>query len=197
MKKYLFVTFVILIMTGVASMGQTHRLWVGAGGFFQGGRLNEADPGTAISLQYGFEKSIGENWAIMPVVGYEELSEGFFRSAKDGEDLDNLCNVNVSLNAVYKLNSPGFVTSIGFGPQVSFDTKRERFFIDSNPADPMNKINKFKKNDIGIKAFVMFNTGSRFFWGVQTYIGLKNIRSSAMEGSARVRSVSLILGIKL
>lgn len=196
MKK-IIIAFVFILITGVASMGQTHRLWIGAGGFFQGGSMNEADPGVAISAQYGFEKSLSGKWAIMPGIGYEELSEGFFDSSKDGVNRDDFSNVNVFLSAVYKLPSSGFMTRIGVGPQVSIDTRREKFYIDSNPEDPMNNLSKFKKTDVGLKAFVMFDTGKRFFWGAQAFIGLKDIRSSAVAGSAKVRTVALIVGIKL
>ena len=117
-----------------------------------------------------------------------------------GGDPDGLSLADVFMIGRYSLPAGRSTAVFGLGPQVSFVTSNDTYYIDADPNDPIDGKTKFKKADIGIQPSAYLEFGRHWEVGIEGCVGLRNMMIQYPEykrtGSIRMQTFIVNLGFR-
>ena len=184
MKKLLLISVALLAFMSASAQenpgGKKLQNYIqfGAGAFTEAGYgFWEVNPGAVLRMSYGLDIMLDDKWSVMPGLGSIIQMGPVTAFYSDGGDPDGMCMADVFCVARYHFQSgDGINTIVGIGPQVSFMTLKDKYFVDADPWEPISGKPKFKDWDIGLQPSVVFLTRKHFHWGFEANFGLRNMR---------------------
>lgn len=132
-------------------------------------------PGRVWRISYGLDIRMGERWSLMPGAGLRAQTASLLGLFAIGADIDVMAAADAFCVLRYHIPVGEDQIIIGLGPDVSYMSKGT-YYIDADPADPRNKLQKFYRFDYGIQPSVTFRTGRHWQWGLEANFGLRNMR---------------------
>ncbi len=153
-----------------------NHIMIGAGLFGErGNNASDIFPGAVLRLSYGLDVKLSDKWSLMPGAGIRtQIGEiNHFRWV--GGDPDIMDMADFFCQARYHFVSANTRVVIGLGPQISYMVSPDTYYIDADPDDQRNGKEKFKQWDIGLQPKIVFQTGKHWQWGLEAYIGLRNM----------------------
>ena len=170
------------------------------GGLFSesGSMAHDVFPGVILRFSYGLDIKINNDWSIMPGAGIRSQVGEVNHLGWIGGDPDTMGMADFYCQARYHLQADGTWMSIGLGPQISYMTEPDTYYIDADPNDPLNGKEKFTRWSFSIFPSITFLEGKHFQWGFEGNIGLSNSMKQYPQlkrtGSIRFQYIALTCG---
>ena len=189
-----------ILLTGTGARAQENaggkrlesNIQIGTGLFAETGQWGREEfPGAVLRLSYGLDVWLSEKWSVMPGAGIRAQMGQINHIGWVGGDPDGMSMADLFCQARYHFDADGTKMVVGFGPQLSFMTSTDRYYVDADPGDPLNHKEKFKRCDIALQPSVVFQTGKHFQWGFEASLGLRNMMRQYPEYN-RTGSIHLI-----
>ena len=131
-------------------------------------------PGLATELSLGLDIRIDDKWSVMPQIGHNamfgdalHLFLGYI-----GEDFDVYSFYNATILGRYWFKDD---LAIGVGPAIYLTNGNDTYYIDADPSDPRNGLEKIKPWDFGIRAVLTKDCGKHWRIGALSNVGLRNM----------------------
>lgn len=155
--------------------------------------------GLVSKLGYGLNYYFTEKISTMVGVVWHGHSESLLNTNMDGGDFDDFDFLDFPLifQGHYETLGKGKVM-LGVGPVFSFCVGNDDYYIDSDPNDPLNGMEKIKNFNWSIMPCIAYEL-KHFRIGMDVNIGLRNIRhtnNGLCDGSKRIHDVCLTVGAK-
>ncbi len=208
MKRYLLV-IALALLSGGASWAQDNiagkrlesNLMIGAGLFGEtGNHARDVFPGAVLRLSYGLDIRMGDRWSVMPGAGIRTQAGEINHIGWVGGDPDVMSMADVFCQARYHVESEGARMVIGIGPQLSFMTVPDTYYVDADPNDPRDGKEKFKKMDVALQPGIAFLCGKHWQWGIEASIGIRNMLKQYPEydvsGNVRLHNLMVVCGFR-
>jgi len=175
------------------------HLRAGMGPFLESGTYKD-NMGLAVRLSAGVEMKLAENWSVLAGAGIREQISDIAHFLWVGSDPDGLGGVDVHLAARYRINAGNSAFILGLGPQVTFVTEHDTYYVDHDPNDPIDGQRKFLPTDYGIQPSIYYELGKHWEFGVEGCIGLRNMRIQYPEhhrtGTTRMHTILFVAGFR-
>ncbi|MBQ8071287.1 MAG: hypothetical protein IJ202_10605 [Bacteroidales bacterium] len=201
--KILFSAALALTLAGASSAQEkkySAHIRVGTGLFTETGSMSPYDPGMASRLSAGVERTLGSGWSAMIGGGIRSQLADIAHFGWTGGDPDGLSLADVYFIGRYSLPAGRSTAVFGLGPQVSFVTSNDTYYIDADPNDPVAGKTKFRKADIGIQPSAYLEFGKHWEVGIEGCIGLRNMMIQYPEygrtGSIRMQTFIVNVGFR-
>ena len=171
-----------------------------AGGLFSesGSMAKDVFPGALLRFSYGLDIKLNNDWSIMPGAGIRGQVGEINHLGWDGVNPDVMEMADFYCQARYHQQADGTRMIIGLGPQISYITEPDTYYIDADPSDPLNGKEKFTRWSFSLLPSITFLQGKHFLWGFEASIGLSNSMKQYPElgriGAIRFQSVALNCG---
>lgn len=171
-----------------------------AGGLFSesGSMAKDVFPGALLRFSYGLDIKLNNDWSIMPGAGIRGQVGEINHLGWDGVNPDVMEMADFYCQARYHQQADGTRMIIGLGPQISYMTEPDTYYIDADPSDPLNGKEKFTRWSFSLLPSITFLQGKHFHWGFEASIGLSNSMKQYPElgriGAIRFQSVALTCG---
>ena len=181
--KRLIVTLALLAMSICLVSAQENTSWkrlenniiLGGGLFLESGSQSYGNnPGAVLRVSYGLDVRLQEKWSIMPGAGLRAQLGDIRHFPSKGGDPDGMAMADVFIVGRYHIASGKSRIVLGLGPALSYMVMPDKYYIDADPSDPLNKKEKFHRFDLGFQPSVTFRHGKHFQWGFEGSIGLLN-----------------------
>jgi len=208
MNKRFFFIIALLFLSFATASAQGNRLsdkrlqnsFQIAGGLFSesGSMANDVFPGAILRFSYGLDIRLDDNWSIMPGAGIRGQVAEIHHLGWVGGDPDAMEMADLFCQVRNHLEADGTRMIIGQGPQISYMTEPDTYYIDADPNDPLNRKEKFTRWSFSIFPSITFLQGKHFQWGLEGNIGLSNSMKQYPElkrtGSIRFQYIALTCG---
>jgi hypothetical protein len=198
MKRKLITLAFLLISLSIAAQDERVKKWehfvyVGAGVFIENAQQHEK--GFSAKIGYGLSYRFAPVFSVMAGVAYHTLGINLFEDAKEGADDDFFEFIDIPLVAQYRLPCRTGQWMLGLGPVLSIATRRDHYYVDADPTDPLNGKAKIKPIGIGLQPSTMYQW-KHLRAGVEADIGLRDMRISYGHrlGSLHLHDVNFVLG---
>jgi len=147
-----------------------------AGGLFaeSGDCADDVFPGGVLRFSYGLDVRLNDKWSVMPGAGIRGQFGELNHIGWDGGDPDSMEMADFFCQARYHFESEGIRMVVGLGPQFSYMTGMDTYYVDADPNDPINGKDKFTRWSISALPSISFLHGKHFQWGFEASIGLSN-----------------------
>ena len=175
-----------------------HNLQFGLGTFVYGGNFLELvrTGHLAGRLSYGPDIYLSEQWSVMPEVGGKFFFQGLFALGAVGADFDTFSYLDFTVSARYHFEN-GMI--LGLGPMLSYTWTPDRYYIDADPSDPLNRKAKNTPLNLSLRPTLTFATAGRWRFGVEAEIGLLNVMVQYPEynrtGKCHIHAVRLFTAL--
>ena len=207
MKKYkmTLILTVCAIAMHVPSMAQSVKkltpvVEMGAGLSIENkSGYGETVYGLATMISVGLDIRVDEKWSIMPSVGHNTMFGDAIQlfSGAIGSDFDVFDFFNAAI--LGRLHSDGGIT-IGFGPVAFLRAHHSTYYIDWDPDDPRNGLEKIKPWDLGLRATFDKELSRHWTLGAQFNAGLRNMMiqypSAGISGTMHLFSLTFTAGYR-
>lgn len=155
--------------------------------------------GLTMKLGYGLNYFFTEKISTMVGVALHHHSEAILNQNMDGGDFDDFdfLDFPVIFQGHYETLGKGKVI-LGVGPVFSFCVGNDDYYIDSDPNDPLNGMEKIKTFNWSIMPCIAYEI-NRFRIGMDVNIGLRNIKNThngLSDGNMRIHDVCATVGVK-
>ena len=175
------------------------NIMIGAGLFGETGNgANDVFPGAVLRLSYGLDIRLAEKWSVMPGAGIRTQLGEVNHIGWVGGDPDGMCMADIFCQARCHFEYDGARTVLGIGPQLSYMTVPDTYYIDADPSDPRNGREKFMRWDIGLQPSMVFQSGKHWQWGVEASVGLRNMLRQYPEynisGNVHLHNLMFVFG---
>jgi len=137
-------------------------------------RMNAQRPGLVLRTSYGLDVRLNDTWSVMTGVGGRVQVAEVRHWGWVGGDIDGMVMTDVFCTARYHFTSDGTRMIVGLGPAYSFNMYPDTYYIDADPMDPRNSLEKFNNYDLGLQPSITILKGRHFHWGFEGNIGLLN-----------------------
>lgn len=205
MKRVFIIAFTLLLSNLALAQKSAipkpleSNIMIGAGLFGEtGNRANDVFPGAVLRLSYGLDVRLAEQWSVMPGAGIRTQLGEVNHIGWVGGDPDGMSMADFFCQARYHFISDGTVTAVSLGPQFSFMTVPDTYYIDADPSDPRNGKEKFKRWDIGLQPSIVFRSGKHWQWGIEASVGLRNMLRQYPEynisGNVHLHNLMFVFG---
>ena len=130
--------------------------------------------GLATELSIGLDIRLDERWSVMPQVGHNVMFGDAWYLFQNyvGADYDVYSFYNAAVLGRYRF---GDGMSIGFGPAYYLTEGESTYYIDADPSDPRNHLDKIKPWDFGVRASVAWDYGKHWRFGALANVGMRNM----------------------
>ena len=206
MKRYLIITLSMLFCASVwaqdsfVSKRLESNLTIGAGLFGEtGDQARNLFQGAVLRLSYGLDIKLGGNWSVMPGVGTRTQIGNVNRIGSVGGDMEEMSLADFFCQARYHFESPeGKRMVVYIGPQFSYSTLPDTYYIDWDPSHPLAGKEKFERWDVGLQPGIVIQSGKHWQWGIEASVGLRNMLLQYPEldvtGSVHLHNLMFIFG---
>lgn len=134
-------------------------------------------PGHVSRISYGLDILMNDRWSLMPGLGLRAQTASVICMFAVGGDIDVLTAADAFCALRYHLPTrSGNQIIFGLGPDVSRILWQSDYYIDADPNDPLNGLQKFYKYDYGVQPSITFRKGKHWQFGLEANIGLRNMR---------------------
>ena len=176
--KRLILFSLALALTGATLSAQApdrpvHNIQIGLGTYIYGGietqslRLGQL----AGRISYGLDIPVAGAWSVMPEVGAKFFWQGVFFIGAVGADFDSFSYLDFTVSGRCHLEDG---TILGLGPMLSFTGYPDRYYVDADPSDPLNRKAKNKHFGLSLRPSITFPSTKRWRFGLEAEIGLLN-----------------------
>lgn len=150
-----------------------HNLTIGMGTYTYGGDYLELvrTGHLAGRLSYGLDIYCSERWSVMPELGGKFYWEGVFAIGAVGADFNSFSYLDFTVSARCHLED-GLI--LGLGPMLSYTWTPDKYYIDADPTDPLNRKAKNTPFNLSLRPSLTFAAAGRWRFGVEAEIGLLN-----------------------
>ena len=173
---------------------------MGGGIFAETGSATGWSPGLVTRISAGVEKSIANDWSVMAGGGYRGQLSDIAHAGWQGNDPDGLSLADAFLVGRYRLDNGRNAFVFGLGPQISFVTTNDTYYIDADPNHPLAGRKKFKNTDYGIQPSVYMEIGKHWELGIEGCFGLRNMRirypDFSTSGTIRMHNLMVSAGFR-
>lgn len=205
MKKLITITISLMACISLWSQETSspkrleNNIMIGAGLFGEtGNQASDVFPGAVLRLSYGLDLKVSEQWSVMPGAGIRAQLGEVNHIGWVGGDPDGMAMADIFCQARYHFITEGTKMVVGLGPQFSYMTTPDTYYIDHDPCDPRNNKEKFKRWDIGLQPSIVIQSGKHFQWGFEASVGLRNMLRQYPEynifGQVRLHNLMVFLG---
>ena len=202
MKRFFYIVLSFLLLNVAASAQEKavqSNLMIGAGLFGEtGNHAENVFPGAVLRLSYGLDVRVSEGWSVMPGAGYRIQMGEINHIGWVGGDPTGMEMADIFCQARYHSESDGIRTVIGLGPQFSYMTVPDTYYIDADPSDPRNGKEEFKRWDVALQPSIVFRSGKHWQWGFEASVGLRNMLQQYPEynvsGAVHLHNLMIICG---
>ena len=159
----------------------------------------DSQSGLATALSFALDVRLNDRWSVMPSIGHNLMLGDFIHMVRGyvGADFDVFAFHNAAVLGRYHLDD-GYILSLG--PAVHFTEGHEKYYIDANPDDPRNNLEKIKRVDYTVRARIDKEIGLHWQIGAQFNAGLRNMMIQYPEipltGDIHLFSLCLIAGLR-
>ena len=134
-------------------------------------------PGHVFRISYGLDVIMNEHWSLMPGAGVRVQTASLLGMFAIGGDIDVMAAADAFCALRYHLPTrSGNQIIFGLGPDVSRILWQSGYYIDADPRDPRNGLQKFYNYDYGIQPSITLRMGKHWQFGLEANIGLRNMR---------------------
>ena len=177
------------------------NLMIGAGLFGEtGNRARDLFPGAVFRLSYGLDMKMGDKWSVMPGAGIRTQLGNVNHLGWVGADPEEMSMADIFCQTRCHIKSEGTEMVVYIGPQLSFMTLPDTYYIDADPDDPRNGREKFKNWDLALQPGIIFRSGKHWQWGFEASFGLRNMLHQYPElnltGNVHLHNFMFIFGWK-
>ncbi|MBR5724213.1 MAG: hypothetical protein IKX62_02405 [Bacteroidales bacterium] len=150
-----------------------HNIQIGLGTYTYGGietralRLGQL----AGRVSYGLDIPVAGAWSVMPEVGAKFYWQGVFFIGAVGADFDSFSYLDFTVSGRYHLEDGSI---LGLGPMLSYTGYPDKYYIDADPSDPLNRQAKNKRLGLSLRPSITFPSTRRWRFGLEAEIGLLN-----------------------
>lgn len=173
---------------------------IGGGVFAETGSATDWSPGLVTRVSAGVEKSIADDWSVMAGGGYRSQLSDIAHAGWQGNDPDGLSLADAFLVGRYRIDNGRNAFVFGLGPQISFVTTNDTYYIDADPNHPLAGRKKFKNADYGIQPSVYMEIGKHWELGIEGCFGLRNMRirysDFSTSGTIRMHNLMVCAGFR-
>ena len=147
-------------------------------------------------LSYGLDIYCSDRWSVMPEAGGKFYWEGAFAIGAVGADFNSFSYLDFTVSARYHFEN-GMI--LGLGPMLSYTWTPDRYYIDADPSDPLNRKAKNTPLNLSLRPTLTFATAGRWRFGVEADIGLLNVMVQYPEynrtGKCHIHAVRLFTAL--
>lgn len=199
MKKILLILCVLVSLCTQAQKNRVeHNLQasVGACDVLVDG---QSESGLMIKLGYGLNYYFSKQWSVMPGVAYREVNERGLKTCLDGSDYDHFNFIDIPIIVHYYLGGDkGSWLTFGLGPVFSFCVGNDTYYINADPKDPRNGLEKAKSFSFGLQPSITCPVGKHWKFGVEAYLNLtdmqKKYENLGIKGSRHIHHFAATVG---
>lgn len=197
MKKFLLILFVLTSFNAYAQEKKwEHNVSAGIGAFFsKAGK--ESRNGVAFKLGYGLNYYFSEHWSVMSGVSYREVIEKAFESTNDGVNDDHFTFIDVPIIAQYHIGNGNGSWTFGLGPVFSFCVGNTSYYINADPSDPRNKLDKCKSFSLALQPSVAYQFAKHWKVGLEGHLNLTDMKNKDdiyLNGRRHIHHVAATIG---
>ena len=135
----------------------------------------------------------------MPGVAYREVNERGLKTCLDGSDYDHFNFIDIPIIVHYYLGGDkGSWLTFGLGPVFSFCIGNDTYYINADPKDPRNGLEKAKSFSFGLQPSITCPVGKHWKFGVEAYLNLtdmqKKYKNLGINGSRHIHHFAATVG---
>lgn len=174
MKKILLILCVLVSLSAKAQKLE-HNIQVGAGKFYESVD-GESYNGVVLKVGYGLNYYFSDQFSVMPGVAYREVDEGIFRASLDGGNYEHFKFIDVPVIAQYHVGSGKNSWTFGLGPVFSFCVGNDTYYINADPKDPRNGLEKAKSFSFGLQPSIGYQFANHWKVGLEANFNLNDMQ---------------------
>ncbi|MCR5709741.1 MAG: hypothetical protein K6G79_04595 [Bacteroidales bacterium] len=152
----------------------------------------------AVHLSYGLDIRLDDNWSLMPGAALRAQTASLLLMTGVGADIDILSFADAFCTLSYHMQAGTCGIVFSLGPVASYSLNKSTYYIDADPRDPLNNLQKFHDFDYGLQPGVTFRMGKAWQWGLEATLGLRNMRiqypQHGVDATTRFNTVSVFCG---